>query len=104
MLPYEIFKQKYVLFYSITQYHPLIQQISIEWLLAPNSGDTEVKKKDKFCALTKFIAHKDGAIYKKEKKKKDYSEKIEDRENIQWESALAWGSGKTSCECVWAET
>lgn len=58
-----------------------------------------MKKKNKFCALTKFIAHKDGAIYKKEKKK-DYSEKIEDHENIQWKSALAWGSGKTSCECV----
>lgn len=76
------FLNKNLSFYSITQYYPLIQQVSIEWLLAPNSGDTKVKKKDKVCVLTKFIAHKDRAVNKKEKKK-DYSEKIEDHENIQ---------------------
>lgn len=75
MLSYEIFKQKYVLFYSITQYHPF-NSADIYWVTSsPKLWSTEVKER-KFCALTNFIAHKDGVIHKKRKrKKKDYSEK-----------------------------
>lgn len=57
-----------------------------------------MKKKDKFPALMKFIAHKDRAINKKEKKN-EYPGNIEDSiRTYNRKFDLACGSGKTFCE------